>query len=150
LASRLTNRVQLSSDGLRLYIEAVEQAFGGDMDYAQIVKSYEAEPIGPGRYSPPKVASVDKTDIVGNPVFDLISTAYVERQSLTLRMSQRRFTRLTNAFSKKSENLKAAVSLHFGYYNLVRRHKTLGTTPAVVAGVTDHEWTIWEILTAAS
>jgi IS1 family transposase len=150
LASRLTNRIQLSSDGLRLYIEAVEAGFGGDVDYAQIVKSYEAEPVGAGRYSPPKVSSVDKTLMVGNPNMDKVSTSYVERQNLTLRMSQRRFTRLTNAFSKKADNLKAAVSLHFGYYNLVRRHKTLGTTPAVAAGVTDHQWTIWELLTASN
>ncbi len=146
LASRLNNKVQLSSDGLRLYIEAVEASFGGDVDYAQIVKSYEAEPIGPGRYSPPKVSSVDKSRMIGSPDMDMVSTSYVERQNLTMRMSMRRFTRLTNAFSKKAENLKAAVSLHFAYYNLVRKHKTLGTTPAVAAGVAAHQWTIWELL----
>ena len=150
LASRLNNRVQLSSDGLRLYIEAVEAGFGGDVDYAQIVKSYEAEPIGPGRYSPPKVVSADKSSIVGNPVFDRISTAYVERQNLTMRMSMRRFTRLTNAFSKKVENLKAAVGLHFCYYNLVRRHATIGTTAAVAAGVTVSAWTVYDLIDVAN
>ncbi len=98
----------------------MEHSFGADVDYAQIVKSYEAEPIGPGRYSPPKVTALDKTVIQGRPDWDKISTAYVERQNLTMRMSMRRFTRLTNAFSKKVENLRAAVNLHFAYYNLAR------------------------------
>jgi len=150
LASRLNNRVQISSDGLRLYIESVEVGFGGDVDHAQIVKSYEAEPIGPGRYSPPKVLSADKSPIVGNPVFDRISTAFVERQNLTMRMSMRRFTRLTNAFSKKLENLKAAVSLHFCYHNLVRRHATIGTTPAVAAGVTDRACSVFDLIDLAN
>ena len=100
-------------------MDAVERSFGADVDYAQIVKSYEAEPLGPGRYSPPKVIALDKTVIQGRPDWDKISTAYVERQNLTMRMSMRRFTRLTNAFSKKVENLRAAVNLHFAYYNLV-------------------------------
>lgn len=117
LSSRLANRVQLTSDGLRLYIEAVEQGFGGNVDYAQIVKSYEAEPIGPGRYSPPKVVSTEKSKIVGSPAQALISTSYVERQNLTIRMHMRRFTRLTNAFSKKADNLRSAVALHFAWYN---------------------------------
>ena len=96
----------------------MERSFGADVDYAQIVKSYEAEPIGPARYSPPKVTALDKTTIQGRPDWDKISTAYVERQNLTMRMSMRRFTRLTNAFSKKIENMKAAVALHFAHYNL--------------------------------
>ncbi len=146
LSSRLANRVQLSSDGLKLYIEAIEESFGGNVDYAQIVKSYEAEPLGPGRYSPPKVTSVEKHLIAGRPAWDTISTAYIERQNLTMRMQMRRFTRLTNAFSKKVENLRAAVALHFAYYNLVRRHRTLGTTPAVAAGVVGRPWTISELV----
>lgn len=140
LAARLANRVQINSDGLRLYVEAVERSFGADVDYVQIVKSYEAEPIGPGRYSPPKVVSVEKTRIAGEPDMALASTSYVERQNLTMRMSMRRFTRLTNAFSKKSANLEAAVALHFAHYNLVRTHSTLKTTPAVAAGIVNRHW----------
>jgi hypothetical protein len=150
LASRMTNRIQLSSDGLRLYVEAVEASFGGNVDYAQIVKTYEAEPLGPGRYSPPKVTAVEKTRIAGAPDWEAICTAYVERQNLTMRMSMRRFTRLTNAFSKKLENLKAAVSLHFAYYNLVRRHRSLGTTPAVAAGVLRRELSLKELVWIAA
>ena len=148
LSMRLANRVQLSSDGLRLYLEAVEASFGADVDYAQIVKSYEAEPIGPGRYSPPKVVSTEKASIVGKPNMKLVSTSYVERNNLTMRMNMRRFTRLTNAFSKKAENLKAAVALHFAHYNFVRRHSSLGkgTTPAIAAGVTSRPWTITELV----
>ena len=147
LASRLENRVQLSSDGLRAYVDAVEHSFGADVDYAQIVKSYEAEPIGPGRYSPPKVTALDKTVIQGRPDWDKISTAYVERQNLTMRMSMRRFTRLTNAFSKKVENLRAAVNLHFAYYNLVRGHRSLhGATPAMAAGIQRDFWTVRDLV----
>jgi len=135
LSSRLTNRVQISSDALGLYVDAVEAGFGGEVDYATIVKSFEVEPIGPGRYSPPKVTSTKKTVVVGNTEKRLISTSYVERQNLTVRMNMRRCTRLTNGFSKKAENLRAAVDLHFAYYNLCRKHLALGTTPAVAAGV---------------
>jgi len=103
-------------------VEAVETVFGADIDYGQIVKSYEAEPIGPGRYSPPKVISVLKEYITGNPNWNKICTSFVERQNLTVRMQMRRFTRLNNAFSKKLENLKAAVALHFTHYNFVRIH----------------------------
>ena len=116
LSSRLTNRIQLSSDKLKAYVESVETVFGADIDYGQIVKSYEAEPTGSGRYSPPKVVSVEKEYIIGNPDPEKICTSYVERQNLTVRMQIRRFTRLTNAYSKKLENLKAAVALHFAHY----------------------------------
>lgn len=146
LADRLTNRVQLSSDMLQHYIEAVESGFGGNVDYGQIVKSYEAEPIGPGRYSPPKVISTEKSLIVGNPKIKDISTSYIERQNLTMRMSMRRFTRLTNAFSKKVENLKAAVALHFAHYNFVRIHRSLDVTPAMEAGVDNRLWSIGDLI----
>ncbi len=146
LASRLENRIQLNSDALRAYVDAVEVSFGADVDYAQIVKTYEAEPIGPGRYSPPKVASVEKIHIVGKPDLDTASTSYVERGNLTMRMSMRRFTRLTNAFSKKLENLEAAVKLHFAYYNLVRFHRTLRMPPALYAGVTHRCWEIEDLV----
>ena len=149
LASRLANRVQISSDGLNIYVDAIEESFGADVDYAQIVKTYEAEPIGPGRYSPPKVVKVEKSYITGNPDLGITSTSYVERQNLTMRMNMRRFTRLTNAFSKKVENLKAAVALHFAYYNFVRVHKTLRVTPAMEAGITDRIWSLREIAALA-
>jgi len=150
LESRLSNRVQLSSDGLNAYVEAVEAAFGGNVDNAQIEKSYEAEPIGPGRYSPPRVVATEKYAVTGSPDFDRISTSYVERQNLTMRMSMRRFTRLTNAFSKKLENLQAAVHLHFAHYNFVRVHRSPRVTPAMEAGVTDRLWTLNELVEAAT
>lgn len=146
LAGQLANRVQISSDGLRIYVDAIEESFGADVDYAQIVKFYEAEPIGPGRYSPPKVVKVEKSYIAGNPDLNITSASYVERQNLTMRMGMRRFTRLTNAFSKKVENLKAAVALHFSHYNFVRIHKTLKVTPAMEAGVIDRLWSIREFV----
>ncbi len=150
LSSRLANRVQLSSDALNLYVDAVEMSFGADVDYAQIVKSYEAEPISPGRYSPPKVASMTKTRLAGKPDMFTASTSHVDRNNLTMRMGMRRFTRLTNAFSKKPENLRAAVALHFAYYNLARRHSTIKTTPAKAAGVTDRVWSLREIVELAN
>lgn len=149
LASRLRNRVQLTSDGLRLYVHAIAQSFGDGVDYAQIVKSYEAEPIGPGRYSPPKVTATEKTPIFGDPVRELVSTSYVERQNLTVRMSVRRLTRLTNAFSKKPENHAAALALHFAHYNFVRTHKTLRLTPAMAAGLEATVWSMDDLLSAA-
>ena len=146
LSSRLSNRIQLSSDKLNSYVEAVEAGFGADVDYGQIVKTYEAEPIGPGRYSPPKVVSTTKEYIMGNPDFDKICTSFVERQNLTMRMQMRRFTRLTNAFSKKLENLKAAVALHFAHYNFVRIHRTIRMTPAMKAKLTNTLWTIRDLV----
>ncbi|MGO8914710.1 MAG: IS1 family transposase [Stellaceae bacterium] len=150
LSLRLANRVQLSSDALNTYVDAVERAFGADVDYGQAVKFYEAEPIGPGRYSPPRVVDQQKTVITGEPDQDHISTSLVERQNLTMRMSMRRFTRLTNAFSKKIENLQAAVSLHFAHYNFVRVHKTLRVTPAMAAGVDNRLWSLEELVEETS
>jgi IS1 family transposase len=148
LAGRLDNRVQITSDTLTSYVNAVEDAFGMNVDYGQIVKSYEAEPMGAGRYSPPKVTGATKIIISGMPDRSKISTSYVERQNLTIRMQMRRFTRLTNAFSKKLDNLKAAVALHFAHYNFVRIHSSLRMTPAMAAGVTDHLWTVRDLIEA--
>ncbi len=150
LAGRLTNRVQLSSDALAAYVEATEQAFGADVDYGQEVKFYEAEPVGRGRYSPPHVYAAERIVIAGNPNKRLISTSLVERQNLTMRMSMRRFTRLTNAFSKKLENLQAAVSLHFAHYNFVRVHRTLRVTPAMEARVSNRLWSLDELVERTS
>lgn len=150
LSERLSNRVQISSDSLRSYVDAVERAFGADVDYGQIVKFYDAEPIGPGRYAPPRVTGAERTVIAGSPDQAHISTSHVERQNLTMRMSMRRFTRLTNAFSKKFENLQAAVALHFAHYNLVRLHKTLRVTPAMAANVTDRVWSLEELVDRTS
>lgn len=146
LSMRLANRVQLSTDGLRTYADAVERAFGADVDYGQAVKFYEAEPIGPGRYSPPKVVAQERSVIAGAPDQRHISTSIIERQNLTMRMSMRRFTRLTNGFSKKIENMKAAVSLHFAHYNFVRQHKSLRMTPAMAAGVENGMWSVAELV----
>lgn len=142
LAGRLTNRVQLSSDGLNTYVDAVERAFGADVDYGQTIKFYDAEPIGQGRYGPPRVTGEVGTIIAGQPDGAHISTSLVERQNLTMRMSMRRFTRLKNAFSKKVENLEAAVALHFANYNFVRIHRTIRATPAMAAGVVSNLWNL--------
>lgn len=146
VASRLANRVQLTTDGLRAYLTAVDGAFGPDIDFAQLVKLYGTEPGEERRYSPAKCIGTESHVISGDPDPDHISTSYVERQNLTMRMGMRRFTRLTNAFSKKLQNLEAAVALHFMHYNFVRRHQTLKTTPAVAADVADHEWKMAEII----
>jgi hypothetical protein len=127
-------------------VEAVEGAFGADIDYAMLVKLYGADPENERRYSPAHCIGTETRIIQGDPHPDHISTSYVERQNLTRRMGMRRFTRLTNAFSKKLENLAAAVALHYCHYNLVRVHQTLKTTPAVAAGVADHEWKLAEIV----
>jgi IS1 family transposase len=147
LAPRLRNRVQLTTDGHRPYLEAVEQAFGSDIDYAMLVKQYGTDPTEDRKFSPPVVLSEEVRVINGNPDPSKISTSYVERQNLTMRMGMRRFTRLTNAFSKKVENHAAAVALHYMYYNFGRVHSSLGklTTPAMAAGVSDHVWSCEEI-----
>lgn len=146
LAGRLDNRVQLTSDTLTTYANVVEEAFGMNVDYGQIVKTYEAEPLGPGRYSPPQVTGTTKIIISGIPDKSKISSSYVERQNLTMRMQMRRFTRLTNAFSKKLDNLKAAIALHFAHYNFVRVHSTLRCTPAMEAGIANQIWSIKDLM----
>jgi IS1 family transposase len=149
LRSRLRNRVQLTSDGLANYLVAVEGAFGDDVDYAQLVKIY-GEPryaTGPDRrYSPGECCGARKRRVVGNPCPSKVSTSFVERQNLTMRMHMRRFTRLTNAFSKKVENHAYAVALHMMYYNFVRIHQSLRVTPAMAAGISDRLWEIGDIV----
>ena len=146
LAPRLANRVQLTTDGHRVYLDAVEEAFAWDIDYAMLVKHYGEGPQGPDRkYSPAEYVSAEKRRITGRPDKAHVSTSFVERQNLTMRMSCRRFTRLTNAFSKKVENHAHAVALHFMYYNFGRIHKTLRVTPAMEAGVSKHVWSLEEI-----
>jgi IS1 family transposase len=147
LASRLANRVQLTSDGHRAYLEAVEGAFGSDIDYAMLVKLYGGAPeSAKGRYSPAECIGAHKERIEGNPDPKHISTSYAERSNLSVRMHTRRFTRLTNAFSKKVENHAHSVALFAMYYNFVRIHKTLRTTPAMAAGVTARLWDIGDIV----
>jgi IS1 family transposase len=146
LASRLASRVQLTTDGLRVYLDAVEQAFGMDVDYAMLVKLYGNDAETETRYSPAQCIGAMATPIIGNPNKRHISTSYVERQNLTMRMSMRRFTRLTNGFSKKIENHQHALALYFMYYNFGRIHQTLRVTPAMAAGVSDHVWDLAEIV----
>ena len=146
LADRLSNRVQLTTDGHRPYLEAVESAFGEDVDLAQLVKVYGSDPETEKRYSPAKCLGCNAKTVTGGPNPKHVSTSYVERQNLTMRMSMRRFTRLTNAFSKKVDNHAAAVALYFMYYNFVRIHKTLRTSPAQAAGVTEKLWEIEDIV----
>lgn len=150
LQERLAHRVQLTTDGFRPYLMAVEDNFGADIDYAMLVKVYgkETKEEGPESYRPPVVIAAVPTRITGNPQWAHISTSYIERQNLTLRMQARRFTRLTNAFSKKLANLKAQVALHFAHYNFVRIHQTLRCTPAMQAGLTDHVWELDELIFA--
>ncbi len=150
LSGRLANRVQLTTDGHSAYLSAVEDAFGIDIDYAMLIKLYGRDLEGDTRYSPAQCVGAEKRAVKGNPDSKHVSTSYVERQNLTMRMSMRRFTRLTNAFSKKLENHMYAIALHFLHYNFARAHKTLSkpypTTPAMAAGLTDHVWTIEELL----
>jgi len=150
LASRLANRVQLTTDGHRVYLQAVEDAFGNDIDYAMLVKMYGNDRETEARYSPAECIGCREIGITGRPNPKHISTSHVERQNLTMRMGMRRFTRLTNGFSKKVENHAAMVAIHFMYYNFGRIHKTLRVTPAMAAGLTDHLWSLEEIVLLAS
>jgi IS1 family transposase len=148
LQSRLTNRVQLTTDGFRAYIPAVDDAFGIDVDYAMLIKTYKDDPASQDkRYSPGQIVNALPIPVRGEPKPWLISTSHIERQNLTIRMQLRRFTRLTNAFSKKLENLKAALALHFAWYNFCRVHSTLRVTPAMAAGVVGEVWDIGQLLT---
>jgi IS1 family transposase len=148
VAGRLKNRVQLTTDGHRPYLNAVDDAFGKDIDFAQLIKLYgnEGGRGSEAKYSPAQCTGAIKKRIQGKPDMKHVSTSYVERQNLTMRMSMRRFTRLTNAFSKKIENLAYAVALHFMYYNFCRIHQTLRVTPAMEAGIIERVWDIEDIL----
>jgi IS1 family transposase len=144
-ASRIKNRVQITTDGHKAYLEAVENAFGADIDYAQLQKIYGAVTENETRYSPARCIGCDMKVVSGNPDPKHVSTSFVERQNLSMRMSIRRFTRLTNAFSKKIENHAAAVAIWFMYYNFCRVHQTLRVTPAMESGLSDHVWSIQEL-----
>ena len=150
LAGRLANRVQLTTDGHRAYLQAVEDAFGANIDYAMLVKLYGNDRAGEARYSPAECIGCREIGVTGRPDPKHISTSFVERQNLTMRMSMRRFTRLTNGFSKKVENLHYSVAVHYMWYNFARIHKTLRVTPAMEAGIADHVWTIEEIVRLAN
>lgn len=144
LSSRVSSRVQLTSDGLRVYVQAVEDAFGSEVDYAMLVKLYSNKPSA--KYSPPVCTGIRKRRITGQPNRSLISTSFVERQNLTVRMNNRRFTRLTNGFSKKIENHKHAIAISMMHYNFCRIHQTLRVTPAMQANITDHVWSLEELV----
>ncbi len=150
LAGRLAGRVQITSDGHKAYLSAIEDAFGTGVDFAVLQKLYGTVPEAETRYSPAKCLGCRREAISGRPDPKHVSTSFVERQNLTMRMSMRRFTRLTNAFSKKVENLEAAVALHFMYYNFGRIHQSLRVTPAMEAGVSDHVWSVEEIAALAN
>lgn len=150
LAGRLTNRIQLSSDSMNAYVDAVEMGFGSEVDYGQIVKTYRLTDLTTaGKYSPSEIVKTERTCLVGMPDMKKISTSYVERQNLTMRMHCRRLTRLTNAFSKKLENFKAAIALHFAYYNFVKIHSSIRMTPCMAANVTDRIWTVEDLVKLA-
>jgi IS1 family transposase len=144
-ASRIRNRVQITTDGHRAYLDAVENAFGADIDYAQLQKIYGASSEHDTRYSPATCIGCDMKTVSGNPDPKHVSTSYVERQNLTMRMQMRRFTRLTNGFSKKVDNHRHMVALHYMYYNFCRVHQTLRCTPAMESGLTDHVWSLEEL-----
>jgi IS1 family transposase len=146
VAGRLANRVQLTTDGLKAYLEAVDGAFGSDIDYAQLVKLYGPTPSPAGRYSPAECTGIKKNTIEGKPDKKHVSTSYVERQNLTMRMSMRRFTRLTNAFSKKAENHMHMVALYTTWYNFARMHKTLKCSPAMAAKLSLTLWSMEDVV----
>ena len=146
LAGRLANRVQLTTDGHRAYLQAVEDSFGANIDYAMLVNLYGSDRETEARYSPAECIGTREIGVAGRPDPKHISTSYVERQNLTMRMSMRRFTRLTNGFSKKVDNHFWAIALHYMFYNFCRVHQTLRVTPAMEAGIADHIWTIEEIV----
>jgi len=146
LAGRLASRIQLTTDGHRVYLEAVEAAFGSEIDYAMLVKMYGEDPKADTKYSPSECIGCRSVAISGNPKPKYISTSFVERQNLTMRMSMRRFTRLTNAFSKKVENHQHAIALYFMYYNFCRIHQSLRCSPAMAAGVSERLWEIEDIV----
>ncbi len=147
LADRLAHRVQLTTDGHKVYLNAVKDAFGTDIDYAQLIKLYGNAPEGAkGRYSPSEFVCAVKSRLIGQPETKHISTSYVERSNLSIRMGNRRFTRLTNGFSKKLENHEHALAVYFMFYNFCRIHQTLRVTPAMEAGVSDHVWTMEEVV----
>jgi len=151
LAGRLANRVQISSDALRAYVDAIELAFGADVDFAQIVKTYvnDDSQIPERKYSPAEIVITEKKAITGQPDMRLASTSYIERLNGTTRLHMRRLTRLTYAFSKKLENFQAAVALHFAYYNFVKRHSTIRCTPAMEAGIERDFWTVGKMVEVA-
>jgi IS1 family transposase len=146
LKTRIANRVQLTTDGHKAYLRAVEGTFGDDIDYAMLVKLYGSAPGPKGRYSPAQCIGAIKQPITGEPASGHVSTSFVERSNLTMRMSMRRFTRLTNGFSKRIENHAAALSLYFTFYNFVRQHKTLRVSPAMAAGISDRLWDMSDIV----
>jgi hypothetical protein len=146
LAGRLANRVQLTTDGHKAYLNAVDGAFRSEIDYAMLIKLYGGTQENETRYSPAECIGRKKHTVLGEPDWKHVSTSYAERQNLPMRMSMRRFTRLTNAFSKKVENHTAAVALHFMNYNFCRIHQTLRCTPAMEAGLTDHVWELEEVV----
>ena len=146
IKARVAGRIQLTSDGLQVYFEAVKHTFNREVDYAQIVKLYGPAPGPKGRYSPPICTGARKKHVCGNPAWKDVSTSYVERQNLTMRMHMRRFTRLTNGFSKKLESHINAIALHIAYYNFVRVHQTLRVTPAMAAGVTKRLWEMADLV----
>ena len=152
VAGRMRTRVQISSDALRAYVESIEQVYGADVDYGQIIKTYEHDDAqnAERKYSAARFVSVDKRAITGNPDMSEVSTSYIERLNATTRLHMRRLTRLTLAFSKKFENFEAAVGLHFAYYNLVKRHNSLRMTPAMAAGIERDFWSVGDLVEATA